>query len=145
MTLRDDPCVNGLGSVITSQHRCIAFPNTYQHCVSPFELVDKTKPGHRKIVALFLVDPALHQPSTKIVPPQQSEWRTSDIAANPVLKAAFDKLVPEIIDKVDSMAEGVMTRQEAEKYRLELMDERTSFVVQNDEEWFLVPFSLCEH
>ncbi|CAE6521604.1 unnamed protein product [Rhizoctonia solani] len=80
---RDDPCVNELGSVITCQDRCIAFPNTYQHRVSPFELADKSKPGHRKIVALFLVDPAIHRPSTTTVPPQQADWRASGISANP--------------------------------------------------------------
>ncbi|KAL5632859.1 hypothetical protein ACGC1H_005718 [Rhizoctonia solani] len=142
---REDPCVNELGSVITCQDRCIAFPNTYQHRVSPFELSDKSKPGHRKIVALFLVDPAIHRPSTTIVPPQQKEWRASGINANPVLKAAFDKLSLEIIDHIDSLVEGTMTREEAEAYRLELMDERKAFVQKNDETFFMVPFDMCEH
>ncbi|KAJ1303055.1 hypothetical protein OPQ81_011256 [Rhizoctonia solani] len=142
---RDDPCVNELGSVITCQDRCIAFPNTYQHCVSPFALADKSKPGHRKIVALFLVDPAIHRPSTTIVPPQQKEWRVSGITTNPALKAAFDKLAPEIIDRIDSFADGVMTRAEAEAYRLELMDERKAFVQKNDQAFFMAPFDMCEH
>ncbi|CEL56861.1 hypothetical protein RSOLAG1IB_08139 [Rhizoctonia solani AG-1 IB] len=141
----DDPCVNELGSVATRQDRCIAFPNAYQHRVSPFELVDKSKPGHRKIVALFLVDPAVRRPSTTTVPPQQADWRASGISANPVLKSAFSKLSPEIIDHIDSMAEGTMKREEAEAYRLELMDERTAFVSKNDEHFFMAPFSLCEH
>ncbi|CAE6506760.1 unnamed protein product [Rhizoctonia solani] len=139
------PCVNALGSVITCQDRCIAFPNTYQHCVSPFELSDKSKPGHRKIVALFLVDPAIHRPSTTIVPPQQKEWHASGISANPVLKAAFNKLSPEIIDHIDSMVEGTMSRAEAEAYRLQLMDERKAFVAKNNKSFFMVPFNMCEH
>ncbi|CUA75280.1 ABC transporter C family member 4 [Rhizoctonia solani] len=142
---RDEPCINELGAVVTCQDRCIAFPNTYQHRVSPFELKDKSKPGHRKIVALFLVDPAIRRPSTTTVPPQQAKWRASAISANPVLKAAFDKLAPEIINHIDSMVEGTMTREEAEAYRLELMDEGTAFVEKNDEEFFMTPFSLCEH
>ncbi|CAE6435793.1 unnamed protein product [Rhizoctonia solani] len=142
---RDDPCVNELGSVVTCQDRCIAFPNTYQHCVSPFKLVDASRPGHRKIVALFLVDPALRRPSTTMVPPQQKEWRVSAIAENPALKAAFDKLAPETIDRIDTFAGGVMTRKEAEEYRLELMDERKAFVLQNDRAFFMVPFDMCEH
>ncbi|KAH7337292.1 hypothetical protein B0J17DRAFT_769440 [Rhizoctonia solani] len=142
---RDDPCVNELGSVVACQDRCIAFPNTYQHCVSSFELADKSKPGHRKIVALFLVDPAISRPSTTIVPPQQKEWRASGISANPVLKAAFNKLSPEIIDHIDSMIEGTMTRAEAEAYRLELMDERKAFVTRNNKAFFTVPFNMCEH
>ncbi|CAE7145789.1 unnamed protein product [Rhizoctonia solani] len=137
-----DPCVNELGSVVTCQDRCIAFPNNYQHRVSSFKLADETKPGHRKIVALFLVDPAIHRPSTTTVPPQQAEWHASDMSANPALKAAF---APEIIQHIDSMVDGSMTRKEAEAYRLELMDERTAFVEKNDAEFFMAPFSLCEH
>ncbi|KAH7337291.1 hypothetical protein B0J17DRAFT_769439 [Rhizoctonia solani] len=141
----DDPCVNELGSVVTCQDRCIAFPNTYQHCVSSFELADKSKPGHRKVIALFLVDPAIRRPSTTTVPPQQKEWRTSGITANPILKAAFNKLSPEILDHIDSMVDGSMTRTEAEAYRLELMDERKAFVAKNDEAFFMAPFNMCEH
>ncbi|KAG8723413.1 hypothetical protein FRC12_010899 [Ceratobasidium sp. 428] len=141
----NDPCVNELGAVVTSQDRTIAFPNIYQHKVSPFELEDKSKPGHRKIVALFLVDPAIRRPSTTTVPPQQQEWRSTAISANETLKGAFNKLAPEIIDRVSSLAEGTMTLEEAKAYRLELMDERKAFVTQNDEKYFEVAFDLCEH
>ncbi|KAG8711500.1 hypothetical protein FRC08_015809 [Ceratobasidium sp. 394] len=142
---RDDPCVNELGSIVTCQDRAIAFPNVYQHRVSPFELEDKTKPGHRKIVALFLVDPVIHRPSTTTVPPQQHEWRSAAVSANQTLKASFDKLAPEIIDRVNVLAEGTIKREEAEAYRLELMDERKAFVVENDQKFFQVAFDLCEH
>ncbi|KAG9098376.1 hypothetical protein FS749_003959 [Ceratobasidium sp. UAMH 11750] len=142
---RDDPCVNELGSIVTCQDRAIAFPNIYQHKVSPFELKDKTKPGHRKIVALFLVDPAIHRPSTTTVPPQQHEWRSAAVSANQTLKASLDKLAPEIIDRVNVLAEGTIKREEAEAYRLELMDERKAFVAENDEKFFQVVFDLCEH
>ncbi|KAF8601413.1 hypothetical protein BDV93DRAFT_524801 [Ceratobasidium sp. AG-I] len=138
----DEPSVNELGSVVTSQHRCIAFPNTYQHRVSPFELADKSKPGHRKILALFLVDPALHKPSTTTVPPQQQDWRLNATASNPVMNERF---ASEIINLIDSFGEGTMTQKEAEEYRLELMDEMTAFVKENDEKFFSVAFSLCEH
>ncbi|CAE6435844.1 unnamed protein product [Rhizoctonia solani] len=80
-----------------------------------------------------------------MVPPQQKEWRVSAIAENPAVKAAFDKLAPETIDRIDTFAGGVMTRKEAEEYRLELMDERKAFVQENDEEFFMVPFDMCEH
>ncbi|KAG8737079.1 hypothetical protein FRC10_008589 [Ceratobasidium sp. 414] len=143
--IRDDPCVNELGSVVTCQDRTIAFPNVYQHKVSPFELKDKTKPGHRKIVALFLVDPAIRRPSTTSVPPQQQEWRSAAVSANQTLKAALDRLAPKIIDRVNLLADGTMKREEAEAYRLELMDERKAFVAENDERFFQVAFDLCEH
>lgn len=139
--IRDEPCVNDLGSIATSLNRAIAFPNVYQHRVSPFQLVDKTRPGHRKIVALFLVDPAVSKPSTTIVPPQQKEWRAAGSAAGPKLREALGSLSAGGVDSPD----GSMTREEAEKYRLELMDERTLFVRENDQKFFSVPFSLCEH
>ncbi|KAG8684099.1 hypothetical protein FRC08_013905 [Ceratobasidium sp. 394] len=138
----DDPCVNDLGAVVTCQDRAIAFPNIYQHKVSPFELKDKTKPGHRKIVALFLVDPAIHRPSTTTVPPQQHTWLTSTISADPTLKASFRKLAVETIDHIYSFVDGTMTRKEAEAYRLELMGERTAFEAENNEKFFQVPFDI---
>ncbi|KAG9088437.1 hypothetical protein FRC06_002031 [Ceratobasidium sp. 370] len=127
----EEPCVNELGSIRTSENRTTAFPNIYQHRVSPFELRDKSKPGYRKILALFLVDPAIQRPSTTIVPPQQQDWR---VVPDPTLAAAML-----------SRFENTMSRQEAEAYRLELMDERTAFVKANDEHFFSVPFSMCEH
>ncbi|KAA8644087.1 DUF4246 domain-containing protein [Aspergillus tanneri] len=44
-----------LGSVSTHEGRLLAFPNILQHRVSPFSLADRSKPGLRKILALFLV------------------------------------------------------------------------------------------
>ena len=32
------------------EDRVVVFPNMFQHHVDPFELKDKTKPGHRKIL-----------------------------------------------------------------------------------------------
>jgi len=29
--IRDSPCVQDIGNVITKTHRCVAFPNIYQH------------------------------------------------------------------------------------------------------------------
>ncbi|KAG8696074.1 hypothetical protein FRC08_007385 [Ceratobasidium sp. 394] len=136
----NDPLVNKLGAVVACQGRAIAFPNNYQHRVSPFELKDKTKPGHRKIVTLLLVDPSVDVLSTTTVPPQQHEWRSAAISANPVLKAAFDKLAPETIEIINSFADGTMTRAEAEAYRLELMDERKEFVHKNNLKFFEVAF-----
>ncbi|KAJ6184217.1 hypothetical protein N7519_005518 [Penicillium mononematosum] len=54
--------------------RLLTFPNTLQHRVSPFSLADNTKPGHRKILALFLVDPNLRIISSANVPPQDELW-----------------------------------------------------------------------
>ena len=145
-----------LGSVITKRGRCIAFPNLYQHQIQPFELADKSRPGHRKIIALFLVDPALDRPrlSTSDVPPQQQEWMRRllrDIAASlgagkdPAQRRGLGKLPIEILDMIVDEAEWLMTREEAEKYRLQLMDQRSFMSGLNDQLMFETPFNLCEH
>lgn len=45
-----------------------------QHRVSSFKLADPTKPGHRRFIALWLVDPFTRIISTANVPPQQLDW-----------------------------------------------------------------------
>jgi len=59
-----------LGSVQTPAKRTIVFPNTMQHKLSPFELKDKSKPGYRRFIVMFLVDPHLRITSTAEVAPQ---------------------------------------------------------------------------
>ncbi|CAG9948297.1 unnamed protein product [Clonostachys rosea f. rosea IK726] len=71
---QDAPCLQNYGSVETKEGRLLAFPNVFHHRVSPFELKDKTKPGHRRFIALWLVDPLTRIISTANVPPQQQDW-----------------------------------------------------------------------
>lgn len=115
--LKDEgPLNQDLGYVITQADRCISFPNIYQHKVEPFTLIDPSKPGHRKILVFFLVDPNKRILSTANVPPQQISW----------------------------LGQGI-TLDEAHKYREDLMKERKFFIANNNEELFERPFSLCEH
>ncbi|KAK3899199.1 hypothetical protein C8A05DRAFT_37207 [Staphylotrichum tortipilum] len=67
-------CLQNYGSVNTPQGRLLAFPNVFQHRVSGFKLADPTKPGHRRFIALWLIDPFTRVISTANVPPQQAEW-----------------------------------------------------------------------
>lgn len=67
-----------LGHVVTQSDRCIAFPNIYQHRVDPFTLLDPSKPGYRKILVFFLVDPFNPILSTANVAPQQRNMTLSD-------------------------------------------------------------------
>ncbi|KAK0449694.1 uncharacterized protein EV420DRAFT_1565390 [Desarmillaria tabescens] len=136
-----------IGSVSTKAGRCIAFPNMYQHCVSPFSLLDPSKPGYRKIIALFLVDPELEvpRPSTTNVPPQRRDWWSQELLA---LAEEGDSLLgrlpTELLDLILDFME-LMTREEAEELRLRLMDERTAFISENNENMFDTPFNMCEH
>jgi hypothetical protein len=129
--------------VLTVGGRCIAFPNLFQHRVSPFKLKDPSKPGRRKILVLFLVDPSIDPiPSTSSIPPQQKEWAASEILNLPA-SAALNKLPIELIDMIGKDVE-LMTRQEAEQYRLELMKERTVFITDHDKNFFSIDFNMCE-
>jgi hypothetical protein len=64
----EEPLVQTRGFVTCQENRCIAFPNTMQHRVAPFQLEDETKPGIRKILVFFLVDPNERVLSTLHVP-----------------------------------------------------------------------------
>jgi hypothetical protein len=119
--------------------------NTYQHRVAPFRLADPTKPGHRKILAIFLIDPI---PSATNIPPQQSEWIFDALEnARRDPKSLYFRLPPEISILIpDNPPDISMTRGEAEEYRLKLMKERTSFTQNREEELILsYSFNMCEH
>ncbi|GGO58467.1 hypothetical protein GCM10012287_56690 [Streptomyces daqingensis] len=105
-----------LGSAPTPEGRCLAFPNVLQHRVGSFRLADTTRPGHRKILVFFLVDPSERIVSTSDVPPQQPWADTS-----------------------------TMTLEEAKAYREQLMRERKFFVDEHNEQLYEREFSLCEH
>ncbi|KIO30481.1 hypothetical protein M407DRAFT_20535 [Tulasnella calospora MUT 4182] len=133
-----------VGATPTHAGRCLAFPNIYQHKVSPFELVDKMKPGHRKIVAFFLVDPENPRFSTTDIPPQQAEWYEDAMQQAPPT-SLLRKLPAELVRETTRQLPNLMTLDEAKKYRLELMDERTAFVETQDEMHFKAEFNFCEH
>ncbi|MFF9016957.1 DUF4246 domain-containing protein [Streptomyces sp. NPDC014870] len=115
--LEDEDALNQvLGSTATPAGRCVAFPNVLQHRVGSFRLADTTRPGHRKILAFFLVDPEEKIVSTSDVPPQQPWSDTS-----------------------------TMTLDQAKDYREQLMRERKFFVDEHNEQLYEREFSLCEH
>ncbi|MFD9517059.1 DUF4246 domain-containing protein [Streptomyces sp. NPDC059979] len=115
--LEDEDALNQmLGSASTPAGRCLAFPNILQHRVGDFRLADPTRPGHRKILAFFLVDPSETIVSSSDVPPQQPWSDTS-----------------------------TMTLEQAGVYREQLMQERKFFVDEHNEQLYEREFSLCEH
>ncbi|WP_093749101.1 DUF4246 domain-containing protein [Streptomyces sp. PAN_FS17] len=115
--LEDEDALNQmLGSVSTPAGRCLAFPNILQHRVGSFRLADATRPGYRKILAFFLVDPSEQIVSTSDVPPQQP-WSPA----------------------------STMTLEQAKSFREQLMQERKFFVDEHNEQLYEREFSLCEH
>lgn len=138
--MRDEPAIQVMGSIATPEGRILAFPNTLQHKVEPFELVDSTKPGHRRFLVMWLVDPHFRICSTRNVPPQQHGWWAEE-----ALKAIdFRPLPQEVVDMVKGeIGEWPMGLDEAKALRLELMAERTR-ATESVESPFET-YNLCEH
>jgi putative lipoic acid-binding regulatory protein len=146
--------VQDLGSVVTKEGRLLTFPNILQHQVQPFKLEDPTKPGHRKILALFLVDPHYSVISAADVPPQRHDWWAEEtfgpaheLPSSTKMKELIELLPVELRDKVmDDMEDDFpITLEKAKEYREELMKERMKFQLAHDGDFSSVEISLCEH
>ncbi|KAJ6438835.1 WD40 repeat 2 [Purpureocillium lavendulum] len=129
-----------VGSVATTQGRAVFFPNLLQHRVEPFALADPSRPGHRKILALFLVDPAVPVVSTANVPPQQRHWWPGE---DHIRRGS--RLPPELADMVLKNVDGFIGEDEARELRGELMAERTMMQEAVDGALNGVEFNFCEH
>jgi hypothetical protein len=127
--------VQDIGDVVTKTDRCVAFPNLYQHQVQPFQLEDPTKPGHRKILVFFLVDPAQRITSATDVGPQQREW-IDEAMHSAGASSAFARVPTEILAMISEENDGAMSRGEAEEYRKKLMAERSAIIKENNEGYF---------
>ncbi|KAJ2335930.1 hypothetical protein GGI00_001106 [Coemansia sp. RSA 2681] len=125
-----------IGHIDIKSGRCIVFPNIYQHQVSSFRLADPTKPGHRKILAFFFIDPATRIPSTEIVPPQQQSWWARSALSSGALSDLPLLVKEDILDQVDFP----MSLEEAKQLRLELMAERSVSNVDATESLFNPPY-----
>jgi hypothetical protein len=113
-----------------------------QHRVLPFRLADTTKPGHRKLLALFLVDPNVTIPSTTNIPPQQRDWWARQINQDGTL----ERLPQELADRVyDEVREFPISMEEAKHVRDELMEERKAKLGDTELAWRSNTYSFCEH
>ncbi|KAF7967158.1 hypothetical protein HWV62_35668 [Athelia sp. TMB] len=139
----EESSVQYVGDVVTKQGRLITFPNVFQHRVAPFKLADPTKPGHRKILALFLVDPHIQIISSAHVPCQRRDWWADELGRSGALPG---KLPLEIVQEVTASVDDFpISLEDAKKLRLELMEERKGYDVKLDDKFHEETFSLCEH
>ncbi|KAL7921214.1 hypothetical protein ACQKWADRAFT_295867 [Trichoderma austrokoningii] len=123
--------------------RAVFFPNLLQHRVSPFRLKDPTRPGHRKILALFLVDPAIPVISTANVPPQQRHWWSRESGVEEALARRLpNELAQAILEDTEELP---ISLNEAKSIRLDLMAERSVKKDVMDEELQRVTWNFCEH
>lgn len=142
----DGSTVQVVGGVLCKEGRLLTFPNVLQHRVVPFELADATKPGHRKILALFLVDPRIRIISTANVPPQQRDWWKEKINQDFTGKGALGKLSAELKEQIFEGAGSFPFRIDVAKdVRLRLMKERRHVVRHSAESFQRTEFCLCEH
>jgi hypothetical protein len=109
-----------------------------QHRVMPFQLEDPSKPGVRKIVAFFLVNPDVSIISTRMVPPQQRDWHDAE--------SHFGQIFPaEVKDRIDEKRDFPLSVKQAKEFREKLMEERKYILSEDGDEFFERIFSLCEH
>ncbi len=100
--------------------RMVVFPNVLEHRVEPVELIDKTQPSHRKMVAIFLIDPAATIMSSSRIPRQQLHWADDTTLTGRVQGSLSPELGLQVIDQVPCPY-GIKT---ARKIRDELVKER---------------------
>lgn len=134
----EGPGVQDTGAVATSEGRLLTFPNILQHRVESFKLEDPIKPGHRKIVALFLVDPHLKILSTAKIPCQRKDWWLEHQTAH--TKALRVKETDH-----HSPSDFPLTLEEAKELRLKLMEERKIHDKEQRDYFEIMSFALCEH
>ncbi|KAF7952592.1 uncharacterized protein EAE97_002089 [Botrytis byssoidea] len=120
----NSPCLQNYGSVETRQGRLLAFPNVFQHKVSSFRLEDPTKPGHRRFIALWLVDPTLRVISTANVPPQRLDWWVDSVSGTTpaARKATMSKLPAELVMLLNENGSNAATSAKDMKLSPELME-----------------------
>lgn len=118
---QDGPAVQRIGSVLTKEGRLLAFPNSVQHQVQPFELMDKGRKGHRKILAMFLVDPQRRVLSTSNVPPQRRDWWGEELHREGSLRELPAELVQHTVGLVDDFP---VSWEKAVEMREKLIKER---------------------
>lgn len=145
--------IQDIGGVSTRPGRALFFPNVYQHRVRDFKLADPTRPGHRKILALFLVDPKIPVISSANVPPQQLDWWVNETGVGSLLQRdnTLDKnlalkqvLPPELTTMVADNVDFPISLEEAKATREALMAERKVFV-QDTQSNSRNEWNFCEH
>lgn len=128
-----------------------------QHQVQPFELEDQTKRGHRKILALLLVDPHLNVISTADVPCQTLDWWRDQVLSESdeeekglaPMKTGLQrlpmKLKREVFAAVEDLQEFPISMKIAKDVREALIEERKAHVVAySDAITIGCTISLCE-
>ncbi|KAL1848062.1 hypothetical protein Plec18167_008758 [Paecilomyces lecythidis] len=123
------PAVQEVGSLSTQTGRVISYPSTLQHRIEPLRLIDPTRPGYRRILGLYLVDPNIRIISTANIPPQRLDW--TDGSDN--LQRALSNMSIEDQNRVLERKDGFpFTLEEAHEFRQRQRKERIEFLKYQD-------------
>ncbi|KAH0431799.1 hypothetical protein CcaCcLH18_06802 [Colletotrichum camelliae] len=117
------PSLQKVGFAIMREGLMLAYPNVLQQKESAFQLEDPTRPGHRKILTLYLVDPRVKILSTANVPPQQADWWAAEFSTGEGQLKGLPKEVVDVV--VDNVSDFPIPKQEAKRLRDELLLERS--------------------
>jgi hypothetical protein len=133
---QDGPGLQRIGQILTKEGRLLVFPNCLHHQVQPFKLQDPTKPGHRKILAMFLVDPNRPILSTANIPPQQRQWWAEEVRENGALSALPNEIFNQTVRMVDdfplSWEQALDIREKLMAERGKLNEEHEDFLTGNE-------------
>lgn len=130
-----------LGHAVAEVNKCVASPDIYQHRVYEFELANRTRVGHRKILCLLLVNPETEILSTTHVPPKQVDWSLERLEQVPGMHALPAKL----FDMVAGYVRRAGKVSKAHWPGMELVRERMKFGVSQSKRVCELEFSMCEH
>ena len=120
-----DPAIQHMGDINLREGRLVTYPNIFQTRLMPFELMDKSKPGHVKLLTVHLVDPQRRMMSTSMVPPQRRDWWAEEVRRT---NARFWRLPTEIwVRIVESVEDYPIGREEGEAIRREFVAERAEY------------------
>ncbi|KAK1963126.1 hypothetical protein LY78DRAFT_561749, partial [Colletotrichum sublineola] len=117
-----DPSVQDIGSATLREGFMLVYPNVLQHKWSFTQLKDPTKPGHRKFLTLYLVDPRVKILSTANVPPQQADWWPREFSNE---TGQFNGLPKEVVDMILDEVKGCpFSMRQANRWKRMAVKER---------------------
>ncbi|KAG6841735.1 hypothetical protein C0991_007621 [Blastosporella zonata] len=126
----------------------IAYPNLYQSSISPFSVLDPTRPGRLTFIRIGLVDPEFSPPTsdtdtliptTREVAPQQESWMREVLSTALNARGVPQEIVELVMEEVVRCG-GVMTNEAAEEQAERLREAREVFRKKNDLYHFCIPF-----
>lgn len=131
-------CNQSIGKVTLRTGLTIAFPNVYQQRMYHVRLREGCDKGRLTLVEFYLVDPDIPPVlSTADVAPQQSSWIYRS------LEASIDRRLPhELLERIISMTESVLTDEEADEYHQKMLKEMEKFTRYNNYCFFELDFIL---